>query len=98
MANAPEMLVLGAGGILGEAWLSGLLAGLEEEGAFDACDCGGYLGTSAGSIVAAALAAGVGPAARLGRLPEQPPVEDGGDGSPPGGLNRMLAAASAVGS
>ncbi|HKP89593.1 MAG TPA: patatin-like phospholipase family protein, partial [Thermoleophilaceae bacterium] len=77
-----DALVLGAGGILGEAWLSGVLAGLEE-GGLDPRECGGFVGTSAGSIVAAALAAGVSPAERVGRLPEPPPVEDGG-GAPDG--------------
>jgi NTE family protein len=48
--------------------------------------------------VAAALAAGVGPAARLGRLPEQPAVEGDSAGLPAGGLSRMLEAAVAVGS
>jgi NTE family protein len=67
-----DVLVLGGGGILGEAWMSAVLAGLDEAAGFDARRCAGYVGTSAGSIVAAALAAGVHPRARLGRLPEQP--------------------------
>jgi NTE family protein len=74
-----EVLVLGAGGILGEAWMNGVLAALEQAGALDGRDCGRLLGTSAGSIVAAALAGGVSPADRLGHIPEQPPVGDGGD-------------------
>jgi NTE family protein len=59
------MLVLGGGGILGEAWMLGVLAGIEQQGGFDPRDCGGFIGTSAGSIVAATLAAGIPPAARL---------------------------------
>jgi NTE family protein len=60
------VLVLGGGGILGEAWMSALLAGLEEGGSFDARGCALYLGTSAGSIVATSLVAGIAPDARLG--------------------------------
>jgi NTE family protein len=70
----PEVLVLGAGGILGEAWMGGLLAGLRDATGFDARSCEHFVGTSAGSIVAAGLAAGVDPASRLKQLPQQPPV------------------------
>src|SRR5436190_18909402 len=70
----PEVLVLGAGGILGEAWMAGLLAGLRDATGFDARDCEHFVGTSAGSIVAAGLAAGIDPASRLDELPQQPPV------------------------
>lgn len=72
----PDVLVLGGGGILGEAWMSSVLAGLEEATGFDARGCETYVGTSAGSIVAAALVAGVDPRHRLGELPEQPPAPD----------------------
>lgn len=68
----PEVLVLGAGGILGEAWMGGLLAGLSESTGFDPRDCDHFVGTSAGSIVAAALAGGVDPRTRLEQIPEQP--------------------------
>src|SRR5947208_12924511 len=70
----PDVLVLGAGGILGEAWMGGLLAGVNEATGFDARDCEHFVGTSAGSIVAAGLAAGIDPASRLDQLPQQPPV------------------------
>jgi NTE family protein len=66
--------VLGGGGILGEAWMTGVLVGIEEAAGFDPRSCEGYVGTSAGSIVAAALSAGIEPRSRLGRLPEQPAV------------------------
>jgi NTE family protein len=66
------VLVLGAGGILGEAWMSAVLAGLADASGFDARECTGFVGTSAGSIVAAALAAGIDPRTRLGELPEPP--------------------------
>ena len=66
------MIVLGGGGILGEAWMAGLLAGLDEATGFDARRCRAFVGTSAGSIVAAGLAGGVDPRTRLESLPEQP--------------------------
>ncbi|HKN95110.1 MAG TPA: patatin-like phospholipase family protein [Thermoleophilaceae bacterium] len=72
----PDVLVLGGGGILGEAWMTAVLVGLEEATGFDARECEGYVGTSAGSIVAAVLSAGVDPRTRLGRMPEQPGVEE----------------------
>ena len=68
--------MLGGGGILGEAWMSSLLAGLAEGSGFDPQGCKAYLGTSAGSIVAAALVAGVDPRSRLDELPEQAGVPD----------------------
>jgi NTE family protein len=72
----PDVLVLGGGGVLGEAWMNAVLAGVEEASGFDARDCEGYVGTSAGSIVGAALAGGMRPSARLGELPEQPAGEE----------------------
>jgi NTE family protein len=72
----PDILVLGGGGILGEAWMSSVLAGLAEASGFDPHGCEAYLGTSAGSIVAAALVAGVDLRTRLDELPKQPDVPD----------------------
>jgi NTE family protein len=74
--KTPDILVLGAGGILGEAWTSSLLAGLSENGSFDARGCDALIGTSAGSIVAAMLCGGVEPSSRVEDLPEQPPVAE----------------------
>jgi len=54
----PDVLVLGVGGTLGEAWLRGLLSGLESVSGIDFRDCRSFVGSSAGSIVAATLAAG----------------------------------------
>ncbi|MBO0813878.1 MAG: patatin-like phospholipase family protein [Actinobacteria bacterium] len=62
--NPPDVLVLGVGGTLGEAWLSGFLAGAGQEGGIDFRQSAHLVGTSAGSIVAARLAAGL-----LPRLP-----------------------------
>jgi len=98
-AQTPDVLVLGGGGILGEAWMSALLTGLDEAGRFDARSCGLYLGTSAGSIVAASLAAGIEPGARLGRLPEQPelaPEETAGPDSGAGGRGAGIGGAAAA--
>ena len=61
MRSRPDVLVLGAGGVLGEAWMMGVLAGIEDGTGFDLRDCDYYLGTSAGSIVAAHLVAGQSP-------------------------------------
>jgi NTE family protein len=72
--RTPDVLVLGGGGILGEAWMSALLAGLDEAEEFDARGCGTYVGTSAGSIVAASLVAGLPPGARLGASSGSPEV------------------------
>src|SRR5215217_5105546 len=54
----PDALVLGVGGTLGEAWLRGLLNGLESASGLDFRECEYFVGSSAGSIVAATLAAG----------------------------------------
>jgi NTE family protein len=96
MDSIPDVLVLGGGGILGEAWMLAVLAGIEESADVDMRECGAFIGTSAGSIVSAALAAGTRPRDRLGQLPEQPPVtdsEDGGGASVLGNALRLGAAA-----
>jgi NTE family protein len=54
----PDTLVLGGGGTLGEAWIRGLLTGLESASGLDFRECEYMLGTSAGAIVAATLASG----------------------------------------
>ncbi len=61
MLTRPDVLVLGGGGVLGEAWMMGVLAGVEDATGFDLCGCEHYVGTSAGSIVAAHLVAGNAP-------------------------------------
>jgi NTE family protein len=95
---APNVLVLGGGGILGEAWMSAVLAGIEDVSGFDARECSGFIGTSAGSIVASALAAGLPADARLGDLPSQPAAEDEGssDGSFAGRTLRAGVATAAA--
>lgn len=93
----PDVLVLGGGGILGEAWMGALLAGLQDAAGFDPRECEGFVGTSAGSIVAAALAAGVEPRTRLGSLPEPPPVTAPEPAGDPGPLTRALQLGVTVG-
>ncbi|MEA2458561.1 MAG: hypothetical protein QOC95_1533 [Thermoleophilaceae bacterium] len=95
--RAPDVLVLGGGGVLGEAWMNAVLAGIEDASGFDARRCDGYVGTSAGSIVAGALAGGMRPSARLGDLPEQPSEDDAGNGRRPGLTERAVRAGLAVG-
>ncbi len=65
---APDVLVLASGGTLGEAWMSGLLAGIEDAAGHDFRNTESLIGTSAGSLVAAALVAGQRP-----RRPKRPP-------------------------
>jgi NTE family protein len=96
-AAPPDALVLGGGGILGEAWLSAVLAGIEQGGGFDPRACGGYVGTSAGSIVATALLAGERPAERFGRLPEQPPVAESDVAEEPTTVRRAFGTAASLG-
>ncbi|MEO6857649.1 MAG: patatin-like phospholipase family protein [Solirubrobacteraceae bacterium] len=61
MHSRPDVLVLGGGGVLGEAWMMGVLAGIEDATGFDLRDCESFVGTSAGAIVAAHLVAGRSP-------------------------------------
>jgi len=52
-------IVLGGGGILGGAWAVGALQALQEARGFDAREVDAIVGTSAGSVLAALLGAGV---------------------------------------
>jgi NTE family protein len=54
-------LVLGAGGVLGGAWLTGGLSALAEETGWDPGGAEYIVGTSAGSMVGALVAAGIPP-------------------------------------
>lgn len=54
----PDILVLGGGGRAADAWLTGLLAGIEDASGFELSGCDYFVGTSAGSVVAARLVAG----------------------------------------
>jgi NTE family protein len=68
----PDVLVLGVGGVLGEAWLSGILAGITASSGIDFRECGAFVGTSAGSIVVAYLAAGHSPTSGAARTETDP--------------------------
>jgi NTE family protein len=96
-SRSPDVLVLGGGGILGEAWMSAVLAGLDEGDGFDSRACGQYIGTSAGSIVAASLVAGIAPGTRLGELPEQPALAPSEDEQHLGALRQTLGAVVSIG-
>jgi len=52
------VLVLGAGGTVGEAWLTGVVAGIEDASGADLRRVEQFVGTSAGAVVAARLSAG----------------------------------------
>ena len=77
--GAPRIgLVLCAGGVLGGAWLTGALAALSRETGWDPADADYIVGTSAGSLFAALLAARVPPkrllpvgADALGKAPSE---------------------------
>lgn len=94
MLSRPDVLVLGGGGVLGEAWIMGVLAGIEDATGFDLRECEYFVGTSAGSIVGAHLIAG--------RSPRRPPSVGSevelADSRPVNGLARAgLAAARRAG-
>jgi NTE family protein len=61
MHSRPDVLVLGGGGVLGEAWMMGVLSGIEDATGFDLRECESFVGTSAGAIVAAHLVSGRSP-------------------------------------
>jgi NTE family protein len=96
-AVSPDALVLGGGGTLGEAWMNAVLAGLDEPDGFDVCGCSSYLGTSAGSIVATALATGIRPRERLDRSFEQPSASGPERRHKPSDIRRALETAAGLG-
>ena len=75
MPFRPDVLVLGGGGVLGEAWMMGVLAGLEDANQIDTRQAEYFVGTSAGAIVAAHLAAG--------KSPRRPDADGSNGGTPP---------------
>src|SRR3954470_24419529 len=54
-------LVLGAGGVLGGAWLTGGLAAIADETGWDPGAADNIVGTSAGSVIGGLVASGVPP-------------------------------------
>jgi NTE family protein len=75
----PDVLVLCGGGVLGEAWMTGVLAGIEDAAGLDVRELDRFVGTSAGSIVSARLAAG-----RRLRRPAVPAASDADSPGPAG--------------
>jgi len=78
-------LVLGGGGPVGIAWESGLAVGLRRRGV-DLAAADRVVGTSAGSVVGAQLAAGIDLEERAERVYVRPPAGSGSD------VDRALAA------
>jgi NTE family protein len=85
--GVPDVLVLAGGGVVGEAWMTGVLAGIEDAAGVDLREVEALVGTSAGSIVAARLVAGKRPR----RPPEPAPAAAPGDPDDAGGLLRSAA-------
>jgi NTE family protein len=77
--------------------MNALLAALDEPNGFDVCGCSSYVGTSAGSIVAAALATGIRPRERLDRPVEEPTVAASEPHDGPSDTHRAFAAAAGLG-
>jgi NTE family protein len=75
MPFRPDVLVLGGGGVLGEAWMMGVLGGLEDANRIDTRQAEYFVGTSAGAIVAAHLVAG--------KSPRRPDSDDSDGDTPP---------------
>src|SRR5262249_44681139 len=81
MRSRPDVLVLGGGGVLGEAWMMGVLAGIEDGTGFDLRDCDDRGGTPGGAVAAAPLAAAPPPrrpsavGAEVGAPPPPRPVD-----------------------
>lgn len=83
-------LVLGAGGVLGAAWMIGALRAVEEATGWDPRTADVIVGTSAGSVIAALLGAGMGTVSlvnhqRGSSSSDDPPIEydhDAGPGGP----------------
>jgi NTE family protein len=87
--GASRVLVLGGGGLLGEAWMMGLLSGLEVATAFDTRQFDYYVGTSAGAIVAAHLASGQAPRRPASSMTLFPAPEPNGNGAANGAAGRL---------
>lgn len=86
------MLVLGAGGTIGAAWMGGVLAGLVDATGLDLTAVEHVVGTSAGAIVATGLLAGEEPRPpAAGEPPDLPALPD--DAPPPTGDERLRARA-----
>lgn len=76
MAARKTALVLGAGGVVGAAWLVGALRAIQETTGFDPRNADCILGTSAGAAIGALLAAGLSPE-QIEDFAQRPETEDG---------------------
>jgi NTE family protein len=85
----PDVLVLASGGTLGEAWMSGVLAGIEDATGHDFRTTESFVGTAAGSLVAAALVAG--------QRPRRPKAGSGLPALAPGATGDDVASETAAG-
>lgn len=88
LTTRPDVLVLGVGGSLGVAWLRGMLTGLHDATGANFRDCEYFVGTSAGSIVAAGLALGH----DLAHSESPPPAPAGLDSDPEPGSGTRAGA------
>lgn len=87
-------LVLGAGGVLGAAWTIGALRAIEEVEGWDPRTADMLVGTSAGAVTAAMLAAGIGTETLVNHqrgviAPGDPKIEYDHDGAAGGPLPRL---------
>jgi NTE family protein len=94
--EVPDVLVLAGGGVLGEAWMTGVLAGVEDAAGVDLGRVEAFVGTSAGSIVCARLASGRSPRRPSGS-PDAVPREAEGEGRDGFAVRDALRAAGAAG-
>jgi NTE family protein len=90
-------LVLGTGGSLGYAWMVAALSTWEKATGRDARDAEVLVGTSAGSVVAAALASGVPVSEMLDNLLDPPPPKPRPAGAPRSAARRGLPPLPRVG-
>jgi NTE family protein len=77
MAGVAVGLALGAGGVVGGAFHTGVLAALDEATGWDARDAELIVGTSAGSIMGAILRAGLSPADQFAHAVDRPLSHEG---------------------
>ncbi|MGY1702166.1 patatin-like phospholipase family protein [Geodermatophilus sp. SYSU D00766] len=84
-------LVIGAGGAVGGAWAAGALCALEATGTFPVTEADVVVGTSAGSLVAVLVAAGVPTSEMLGLFPDDGSPLDGTAPVPPEVSGRVRA-------
>ena len=90
-------LVLGAGGVLGAAWLAGALHAIATESGWDPGSADHVVGTSAGSIIGALLACGVPPWMMVAHSAGEGRDGDGATGQWSGANIRLHRGVPAVG-